>query len=445
MFKNKKRNYLMLAVLVVVLIAIGIARKKSGSTTYKVLLSKVELRDITESVSANGKIQPEKDVVINSDVAGQIVDLYVREGDQVEKGDLLLRINPDLFESALSRAEAALNNARANLSTAKARLAQSSAQLIQAERAFQRNKKLLDSGAISDAEFEQIEANFLVAEADKEAAEQSVEAAKFNVASAQATRNEANDNLKRTSIFAPRDGIVSALAREKGESVLGTQQMQPTEIMRISDMNAMEVDVDVNESDIIRISRGDTALLEVDAYLDRKFKGVVTEMANAAKNVGGLSTDQVTNFSVKIRVLKSSYEDLITEKSPWPFRPGMSATVEILTQTGTDLLTVPIEAVTTRSDTTSSLTERFKKTEESTETVKKDQKDIVCVFRYENGKVRLVPVETGIQDSRHIEIISGLKAGEEVVRGPYDVVSRKLRNGDEVERSTEQEIFKISR
>lgn len=442
MFKNKKRNYLMLGLLVVVLIAIGITQKKSGSTTYKVLLAKAELQDITESVSANGKIQPEKDVVINSDVAGQIVDLYVREGDQVEKGDLLLRINPDLFESALSRAEAALNNARANLSTAKARLAQSSAQLIQAKRAYERNTNLLESGAISDAEYEQIEANFLVAEADKEAAEQSVEAAKFNVASAQATRNEAADNLKRTSIFAPQDGIVSALAREKGESVLGTQQMSPTEIMRISDMSVMEVDVDVNESDIIRISKGDTALLEVDAYLDRKFKGVVTEMANAAKNVGGLSTDQVTNFSVKISVLKSSYEDLITETSQWPFRPGMSATVEILTKTGTGLLSVPIEAVTTRSDTSSSGIERLKSGETSAPKDKKVDKDVVCVFRYENGKARLVPVETGIQDSRYISITSGLKEGDEVIRGPYDVVSRKLRNGDEVQKSSEQEIFK---
>lgn len=433
----------MLGLLVVVLIAIGIARKKSGSTTYKVLIAKANFQDITESVSANGKIQPEKDVVINSDVAGQIVELYVMEGDEVEKGELLLRINPDLFESALSRAEAALNNARANLSTAKARLAQSSAQFVQAKRAFDRNKSLLDSGAISDAEYEQIEANYLVAGADKEAAEQGVEAAKFNVASAQATRNEAADNLKRTSIFAPQDGIVSALAREKGESVLGTQQMQPTEIMRISDMSVMEVDVDVNESDIIRISKGDTALLEVDAYLDRKFKGIVTEMANAAKNVGGLSTDQVTNFSVKISVLKSSYHDLITEKSPWPFRPGMSATVEILTQTGNGLLSVPIEAVTTRSDTSSAGSGRFKNTDTASSQTKKVDEDIVCVFRYENGKARLVPVETGIQDSKYIAITSGLNEGDEVIRGPYDVVSRKLRNGDEVEKSSEQEIFKI--
>lgn len=440
MFKNKKRNYLMLGILVVVLIAIGIASKKTAGTSYKVITAEAQIRDITESVAANGKIQPEKDVVINSDVAGQIVEMHVKEGDQVKEGDLLLRINPDLFESALSRAEAAWNNARANLATARSRLAQAAAQFVQAERSFERNQNLYDQGAISLAEFEQAESNFLVAEAEKEAAEQSVEAAKYSVASAQATRNEAADNLKRTSIFAPRNGIVSALAREVGESVLGTQQMQPTEIMRISDMNAMEVDVDVNESDIIRISSGDTALLEVDAYLDRKFKGVVTEMANAAKNVGGLSTDQVTNFSVKISVLRSSYEDLVTESSPWPFRPGMSATVEILTTTGSDLLTVPIEAVTTRSDTTSNAN-RFSGKESGTSEQKTDDKDIVCVFRLNDDKATLVPVETGIQDSRYIEIKSGLEEGDEIIRGPYDVVSRKLTNDAEVERSTEKEIF----
>lgn len=442
MFKNKKRNYVMLGLLIVGLIVFAVAKNKSGTSSFKVLTTKVEVRDITESVSANGKMQPEKDLAINSDVAGQIVEMHVKEGDQVEEGKLLLRINPDLFESALSRAEAALNNSRANVASSKARLAQARAQFTQAERSFQRNESLYEQGAISLAEFEQAESNFLVAQAEKEAAEQGVQAAEYSVASARATRNEAADNLKRTSIFAPRDGIVSALAKEAGESVLGTQQMQPTEIMRISDMNTMEVDVDVNESDIIRISLGDTALLEVDAYLDRKFKGVVTEMANAAKNVSGMSTDQVTNFSVKISVLKSSYADLVTENSPWPFRPGMSATVEILTKTGSNLLTVPLEAVTTRSDTSSTKTgaSRFEVTEDVDG---KKKEDVVCVFVFDNGKARLVPVETGIQDSRYIEIKSGLKEGDEVIRGPYDVISRKLTNNAVVERTTQSEAFKV--
>jgi HlyD family secretion protein len=322
MFKNKKRTYLILAIVIVALIVAGVLRKGSGTTTTKIVVATAELNDITESVSANGKIQPERDVIINSDVAGQIVDLFVKEGDTVPKGTLLLRINPDLFESALSRSEAALNNARAALATARARNTQSNAQFVQAQKSYDRNTNLHKSGAISDAEYEQAVSAFEVAKAEVEAAEQSVEAAKFNVASAQATRNEAADNLKRTSIFAPSDGIVSGLAKEKGESVLGTQQMSPTEIMHISDLNTMQVNVDVNESDIIRLSLGDTALIEVDAYLERKFKGVVTEIANAAKNVSAMSTDQVTNFQVKIRILKSSYEDLISEKSSWPFRPG---------------------------------------------------------------------------------------------------------------------------
>ncbi len=443
MFNNRKRLYLILGLLVVVLVMIGVFKNKSGASTIKVLTAKTEYRDITESVSANGKIKPEKDVVINSDVAGQIIEMHVKEGDQVVQGDLLLRINPDLFESALSRAEASLNSARANLATARSRMVQSTAQFEQAKRSFDRNQSLYDQGAISAAEFEQAESNFLVAEAEKEAAEQSVEASRFSVASAEATRNEASDNLKRTYIFAPRDGIVSALAKEEGESILGTQQMSPTEIMRISDMSSMEVDVDVNESDIIRVSHGDTALLEVDAYLDRKFKGVVTEIANAAKNVGGMSTDQVTNFSVKISILKSSYQDLMANDSTsWPFRPGMSATVEILTNTGENLLTVPIEAVTTRSDTTD-IANRLRTSADSPQSESKEKpKDIVCVFIYDNGEARLTPVETGIQDSQFIHILSGLKEGDEVIRGPYDAVSRRLQNNATVERSTEENIFK---
>jgi HlyD family secretion protein len=443
MFKNKKRTFIILGVIIVVLIALGIVRKKTSSTAIKVVTTEVVKNDITESVSANGKIQPESDVIINSDVAGQIVDLFVKEGDTVVKGTLLLRINPDLFESALSRAEAALNNARAALSTAKARYSQASAQFVQGQKSFDRSKNLHQSGAISDAELEQAVSAFEVAKAEVDAAEQNVEAAKFNIASAQATRNEAADNLKRTSIFAPSDGIVSALAKEKGESVLGTQQMQPTEIMHISDLNTMQVNVDVNESDIIRINLGDTALVEVDAYLERKFKGVVTEIANAAKNVSGLSTDQVTNFSVKIRVLKSSYQDLLTESSSWPFRPGMSATVEILTRTGRDLLTVPIEAVATRSDTSSADEPKFKAGESAVKS--KLDKDFVCVFVNENGKARLVIVETGIQDNRNIEIKSGLTEGQKIIKGPYDAVSRKLRNGSAIEEVKESELFEVKK
>lgn len=441
MFKNKKRTYLALVLIIIVLIAIGVIRKKNQGSSIKVITTFTAINDITESISANGKIQPEIDVIINSDVAGQIVELLVKEGDTVSKGTLLLRINPDLFESALSRVEAALNNARAALSTAKARYSQANAQYVQAQKSFDRSTSLHQSGAISDSEYEQAVSSFEVAKAEVEAAEQNVEAAKFNIASAQATRNEASDNLKRTSIFAPSDGVVSGLIKEKGESVLGTQQMQPTEIMHISDLNSMQVDVDVNESDIIRLSLGDTALIEVDAYLERKFKGVVTEIANAAQNISALSTDQVTNFSVKIKILKSSYQDLISESPSWPFRPGMSATVEILTGTGRNLLTVPIEAVTTRSDTSSANESRFKKTESTSSSSKKEE-DFVCVFVNDNGKSELRIIETGIQDNRNIEIVSGLNEGEEIISGPYDAVSRKLRNGSAIEVVTESELFK---
>ena len=339
---NKKNNlikYLIIAV--VVLIAFAITGKKmgwiGGVANQKVAVEKVSLRTIVETVSASGKIQPEIEVKISSDVSGEIVSLMVKEGQKVKRGQLLCKIRPDIYESYLDRASAALNTSKANLSNAEARF-------IQTEQAYDRNSKLIKDKIISEADFELIKSNYLSAKAD-------VQAAKFNVKSAEASVKEAKDNLFKTTVFSPVDGTVSKLNVELGERVLGTSQMTGTEIMRIANLNSMEVSVDVNENDINRLSIGDTAIVEVDAFLDQSFKGVVTEIANSASVVGA-SADQVTNFPVKIRILSESYSKLNSKDKNLasPLRPGLSATVEIQTEKTVNILTVPIQSVTTRED-----------------------------------------------------------------------------------------------
>ncbi len=432
-----KKLWWIIGGVVVLLLVIAVFTNKNRDTTKKVTVEKVTRETITEKVTANGKIQPAQDVKISSDVSGEIIELAVKEGDQVEKGQLLVKINPDIYIAALNRAEAALNSARANLATSKARYAQSKAQFINAEKTFNRNKELIKKGAISQADYDNAVSNFEVAKADVDAAEQGARAAEFSVKSAEATRKEARDNLNRTEIYAPQSGTISSLAVEEGERVVGTAQMAGTEMMRISDMNKMEVHVDVNENDIIRVSLNDTAEVEVDSYLGKKFKGIVTEMANAATS-SGMGTDQVTNFAVKITLLTSSYTDLLKGKpeSFSPFRPGMSANVDILTATEKNVIAVPIEAVTTRSDSA-----KFSFAKKAAEG-DADKKEFECVFVYENGKANIRPVETGIQDSRFIYIKSGLNEEEEVITGPYSAVSRELSHEIAVTKVNKSELFK---
>jgi HlyD family secretion protein len=396
----------------------------------------VQKRNITESVSANGKIQPEIDVKISPEVSGKVMMVHVKEGDEVKKGDLLITLNPDLLEASLSRSTASLNNMRANYASARARSVQAEAQFTNQKKMYDRTKDLFAQGVISQAEMDQAESNYLVAEAERSAANESVSAAMYSVRSAEATEKEAKDNLGRTMIYAPNDGVITALQVEEGETVLGTIQTIGTEVMRVSKLDLMEVDVEVNESDIVRVSMNDTAFIEVDAYLDRKFTGVVTEISNAANNSGMMSTDQVTNFSVKIRILPSSYSDLMKEGDAMsnPFRTGMSATVEINTDSKQSVLSIPIEAVTTRTDTTK--IESFKERRERKKEAEADPENnepIECVFLYNDGIAKIRPVKTGIQDNRYIEIISGLEEGEEVITGPYAVVSRELEEGSKVE------------
>lgn len=400
----------------------------------------VKKRNIIEKVSANGKIQPETDVKISPEVSGKILEVNVKEGDVVKKGDLLLVLNPDLMEASVSRASASLNTTKANLASARARLAQAAAQFVNVEQSYNRSQKLYTDGVISKAEMDQAESSYQTSRAEKTASDESVNAARYNVRSAEATRKEASDNLGRTSIYAPNDGIITALQVEVGETVLGTIQMAGTEVMRVSDLAVMEVDVEVNESDIVRVALGDTADVEVDAYQDKVFIGLVTEIANAATNATSMSTDQVTNFSVKIRILPSSYEDILAKNEGLvsPFRTGMSATVDIRTARKNGALTIPIEAVTTRTDTTrsESFRDKMKKKKEAKDY---DLDPITCVFLKDGDESIIQVVTTGIQDNRYIEILTGLSEGQEVIVGPYATVSRELENGTDVEIKEEEE------
>jgi HlyD family secretion protein len=405
---------------VIVLIIFAIIGKKQGwfgkALTIKVAVEKAQKRTIIETITANGKIQPEKEVKISPDVSGEIVELTIKEGDPVEKGQLLLRIRPDIYISQKDRSLAAISSARA-------RLAQAEAQYTQAELSFKRNKQLFSEQTISKSDFEQAQASYTVAKSE-------VDAAKYSVISTEASLKEANENLVKTSIYAPMSGTVSMLLVELGERVAGTNLMAGTEMMRVADLSRMEARVEVNENDIVKVKLGDTALIEVDAYLDRKFKGVVTEIANSAKTTG-VSADQVTNFDVKILVLPSSYQSLVDAGDKNPFRPGMSASVDIQTESKSDILTVPIQAVTTRTDTTKNA---------RTPT----GKEVRTLIFMSDGKYALAKdVTTGIQDNNYIEILSGLADSASVITAPFSAISKKLSDSTLIEVVKKEELFKV--
>ncbi|RLD81501.1 MAG: efflux transporter periplasmic adaptor subunit, partial [Bacteroidetes bacterium] len=415
----------------------------------KVSTELVQKRTIIEIITANGKIQPETEVKLSPEVSGEIVLLNVIEGQEVKAGELLVKINPEIYLSGIARMEASLNSAKSNLANSKARQAQTHAQFIQAELSYKRNKKLWEDKAISDSEFEAAQSNYDVAKADVDAAKESVNSARYNVMSTDASLRESRENLAKTTIYAPMSGTISRLNVEVGERVLGTIQMAGTELLRIANLNLMEVKVDVNENDIVRVENGDTAIIEVDAYLGKIFKGIVTEIANSA-SVAGSGTDQVTNFEVKVLILKDSYAELIPadKKNFYPFRPGMSATADIQTNTKYNVLSIPIQAVTTRKDTTGTTVKKesgLQKEEdldkEEQKTAKKDEKPLIVVFEYNDGKAILREVETGIQDDNYIEIISGLTDSADVITAPYSTISKKLKKDMLVEKVDKEKLF----
>ncbi|MBR9846719.1 MAG: efflux RND transporter periplasmic adaptor subunit [Algicola sp.] len=383
----------------------------------EVEIKKVALFDIVETVSATGKIQPEVEVKISSEVSGEILDLPFKEGQQVNKGDLLVRVNPDLIQSAVSRSQATYQNIKATLEQAEATLKQAKAD-------YDRNKLLFEKGVISKSEWDRSIASYETAVAGKSSAY-------YSVQSAAASVNEAKDNLSRTEIYAPMSGTISLLNVELGERVVGTQQMAGTEILRVANLNNMEVEVDVNENDIVKVQIGDSTIVEVDAYLKKEFKGIVTEIANSA--AGTLTADQVTNFRVKVRILEESYADLMEGKPEHfsPFRPGMTATVDIITSKRNNIVAVPISSIVIKTDT-SSVKKSYEKTP-SDDIKPENEEKFECVFIAENGEAKLRVVKTGIQDDTNIEVTSGLEEGDEIITGPYNVVSKTLKPGDKVE------------
>ncbi|AOZ99532.1 efflux RND transporter periplasmic adaptor subunit [Flavobacterium commune] len=421
---SKKNIYILLAVFVVVIGSLlyfgkeGIFGNKEDAKEIEI--TKVIPMTIVETVSATGKIQPEIEVKIAPEVSGEIILLNVKEGQVVKKGDLLVKINPDLYTSSYNRSVS-------NLSGTKAGLTQSEASFKEAKANYERNKTLYEKGVISRSDWDKSIASFEVAKATRQSAY-------YNVQSASASVNEAKDNLGRTTIYAPADGTISVLNVEIGERVLGTQQMAGTELLRVANLNNMEVEVDVNENDIVKIKVGDLANVEVDAYLKKQFKGVVTSISNSASST--LTADQVTNFKVKVRIQKESYQDLLVGKPETysPFRPGMTATVDIITKTKKNVLAVPISSVVVKSDTTAVAVsdKEFSNPDEEKKEAPKSDKKYECVFLKVGDKAKIKIVKTGIQDDTNIEILSGVKKGDEVITGPYTIVSKELNSGNKV-------------
>ena len=422
---SRKKIFLWGGIIFGVIIVLMVLSSKgafgSREELKEVEVAKVDEITIIETVSATGKIQPEIEVKVSSQVSGEIIALPVKEGQIVKKGDLLVKINPDIYTSGLNRTVS-------NYAGTKAGLSQADASFKEAQASYERSKSLFEKGIISRADWDKAIAAFEVAKANKQSAY-------YNVQSANASVVEAKDNLGRTTIYAPADGTISVLNVELGEKILGTQQMAGTELLRVANLNNMEVEVDVNENDIVKVNIGDETNIQVDAYLKKEFKGVVTSISNSAST--GTTADQVTNFKVKVRILKESYQDLLEGKPATysPFRPGMTATVDIITKRKEKIIGVPISAVVVKSDTLPKSILDVPEEDEAAKTEKvksKSDKKLECVFVKVKDKARIRVVKTGIQDDTNIEILTGLKKGDEVIIGPYNTVSKDLNSGDKV-------------
>jgi len=435
--KSNKWLYYLIGgvILLIVFVVVGKSAGWIGQTkSIEVELTEVKRVSITEKVSASGMVQPVIEVNLSPEVSGELIELNVEEGDAVSEGDILAKVRPDNFVAAVEQSRASLNQQKANLASSKASLARSKATFTRAEQDYERQKKLYEEKVISEADWQLAQQNYEVAKNDLTSAKESVEAAKYIVKSSEASLSQQQENLRRTTVTAPMSGTVSKLNVEQGETVLGTQQFQGTEIMRIADLNKMEVRVDVNENDIIRVTLGDTAIIDVDSYshLEKEFKGIVTAIANTANDK--VSADAVTEFEVRIRILNSSYADLVEEGNKYPFRPGMTASVDIITNSKSNVLSVPLSAVTTRDPNKKKFGRDGDEDAEEAETktpVNQETKEVVFVF--EEGAAKMKEVETGISDYENIEITSGLEDGDRVVSGPFLVVSKRLEDGDLVE------------
>lgn len=405
MAKKKKKSIWWIAAAVLIVILMIASKTCKKDKTPVVETSKVERMTITETIPANGKIQPVTEVKISPDVSGEIVELHVKEGDRVKKGDLIIKIKQDIYLSAVDQAMASVNAARASYK-------QQQAQTLRAKQNYDRYAKLYELRTVSKAEYES-------ASAEWDVAQQQLDGAKYNISSAEARLKEARENLVKTTIYSPMDGIISKLSVELGERVVGTSQMAGTEMFRVADFSQMEVLVDVNENDIIRLNPGDSSKITVDAYTDRIFYGVVTEVANSSKSSTTTALDQATTFEVKVRISPESYIDLLSENAA-PFRPGMSASVQIQTSRAENTLALPVSAITSRSD------------------LGESGKAFVFTYSAKDQTVHPVAIKTGLQDMTHVQITDGLSDSSVVVTGPFNAISKTLRDGMKVKTSQEK-------
>jgi len=449
-----------LLLLIIALLGLKQAGVIGKEESTKVSVEKVVKRSITEVVTASGKVYPEIEVKISPDVSGEIVELTVQEGDSVKKGQLLARVYADILATQRDQAAAGVNQQQAQVQNSTASLESFKARMEQAEKQYRRQKQLFDEKVISRLEFEQAEGAYLTAKADYAAATQNIRSGQAGVQSAQASLQRANKDLGRTSVVAPMNGVVSLLNVKKGERVVGNSMMAGTEMMRVADMRVIEVRVDVGENDIPKVKIGDTAIVEVDAYNKRKFKGVVTQIASTNRGAGGttqVSTTDVTNYEVRIRLDPASYQDLMdnAKAKSFPFRPGMSASADIQTKTHADVISVPINSVTTRDKNDTGKVAMNEKKAKKVETPAnngqeemsgdiEDLEEVVFVLQTD-GSVKRVKVRTDIQDMTHIEVLSGVKEGDQVITGPYTIVSKMLRDGMKVKVVPKEELFEVKK
>jgi HlyD family secretion protein len=441
-----KHILIAIGVIIALLIVLKVTGAIGGEKTEKVTVDKAMDRTVVETVTASGKIQPETEVKLSSEVSGEVTELLVKEGDVVKKGQLLCKVRPDVLKSGYDRARASYSSQKASVASSEQQLKQSEANFVNAEATYKRNVELHKKKVISAAEFDAAQAAYTTAKTNLESAKQNVIGSRFSLEQSGANVQEASANLAKATIFAPVDGVISKLSVELGDRILGTAQFAGTEIMRISNLSSMEVNVDVNENDINRVNVGDSATIEVDAFADKKFKGIVTEIASSSKDVGTASTsvDQVTNFLVKIRIVAESYTNVKggAKDLPSPFRPGLSATVDIQSESVKGL-SVPIASVFT-SNNTKTPTDTKTDTEGNADKQKSKLTDKTVkqfVYTYADGKVKQVEVTTGIQNDQFIIVKSGVKPGVEVVTGPYSAIQNRLKDGMKVEKTSKDQLF----
>jgi HlyD family secretion protein len=456
---KKKALWIIGSLIVIIILLMGL--KKGGvigkEEGVKVATEKATRKTIIETVNASGKVYPEIEVKVSPDVSGEITELTVLEGDSVRRGQVLARVYADIYQSQREQAAAMVNQQQATVDNSKAQLESLSSAMELAEKTYNRQKQLLDEKVISRAEFEQAENSYRSAKANYNAALQGIRSGQAGVASARASLDRASKDVSRTVVTAPMDGVVSLLNVKKGERVVGNSMMAGTEMMRIADMSRIEVRVDVGENDIPKVHLGDSAIIEVDAYTNRKFKGIVTQIASSSVNAGAATqvsgTTDVTNYKVYIRLLPESYKDLLTVGSrSFPFRPGMTASADIQTKRKPNVLAVEINAVTTREKGTDKVVtsgadenkDQGIDNDAAGNALSADLDEVVFVLK-PDGTVKKVPVKTDIQDINHIEITSGIQAGDEVVVAPYNVISKTLKDGMKVMKTDKDKLFEVKK